>query len=663
MKKIIHAIILGLTLISFDIVAQNESRNCEEARKKYLELNPDVAKAGMDAWIHYSNYGKREGRIWPPCPNSIAEISNPKPSNDSLFKDIASIGSNSKKEISQYNINNIHNQFDFNEKPLSVLSGSPNEAGLKLNGLKEKEILDNFLRGVDSLPIIIKDIEKSLSKYPKISLESYYKTSKEFSGYILNNNRIIVSKNYKSLNKLKDLGRVTYKNDSFSYLIIPTGTYSKRLEKKLAKLITKNIASLVNKENVEGYIRGIYNVTREYQELCENLIKHKNMKDYSSAFFKVLNAPDESYKYFNYIGQLNNGTPTGFGYLLNNNKQLICSAYWDEGFPVVLYSVNNYHNSKSIDQFHRYIAPSSSNGKYNKRKIDFDVSDYSNSDIRTFNIYVGECNEKNIRSGTGCYFFEGSDEASLQYYKGNWGGSGDRIGEGTHYSNGIATSGKWVNGEISNGTITWPDKSTYFGAINKYRMNGMGKKTYSNGKIEEGLFENGSFSKSLAQLQQEQVQREQEQHQEEIRQELIRSISLEQSAGKISNRFGEFNVIYFGTGDWNSAYNLVSKSGYRLPSIQELYEILMTTPIGNPFWQSIRQQGYIYGGSGGEWFWTSKTSGETWSDLANQTKALAMRFGTGNKYNPNSQYVKDGEEILAERSSRYGSILGIKRMN
>jgi hypothetical protein len=553
MKIIPNFLIFALLLFSFNSDAQSESINCEVARKKYLELNPDVAKAGMDAWIHYSNFGKREGRIWPPCINTTVEIANPKHTNDSLFKDIASIGNLSKKEISQYNINYIHNQFDFNEKPLSVLTGSQNLVGLKLNGFKEKEILDNFLRGVDSIPNIIKNTEKSLSKYPKIALDGFYKTSKEFSNYISTNNRIIVSKNYKSLSKIKDLGRVTYKNDSFSYLIIPPGTYSKRLEKKLAKLISKNTATLVDKDNVEGYIRGIYNVTIEYQELCENLIKYKKMKEYSSFFFKILNAPDTSYKNYSYIGHLDNGVPVGFGYLLNNSKQLICSAYWDEGFPVVLYSVNNYYNSKSIDQFHRYIVPSSTTGKYNRRKIDFDVLEYDNSDIRTFKIYMGECNEKNVRSGFGCYFFEQSNIASLQYYRGNWGDGGSRNGEGTHYSNGETTSGKWVNGSISNGTITWPDKSTYTGEIKDYRMNGMGKKTYSNGRIEEGLFDNDKFSKTLAQLQQELLQKQQEQQQEYIRQEEINRIARaeEDRNPKYKNGHKKF-VTKDSDGNWTS---------------------------------------------------------------------------------------------------------------
>jgi hypothetical protein len=35
------------------------------ARSRYLQDNPDVARAGMDPWQHYTIYGRGEGRAWP----------------------------------------------------------------------------------------------------------------------------------------------------------------------------------------------------------------------------------------------------------------------------------------------------------------------------------------------------------------------------------------------------------------------------------------------------------------------------------------------------------------------------------------------------------------------------------------------------------------------
>ncbi len=39
--------------------------SCEEARKVYLEDNPDVFNAKADPWDHYRLHGKNEGRLWP----------------------------------------------------------------------------------------------------------------------------------------------------------------------------------------------------------------------------------------------------------------------------------------------------------------------------------------------------------------------------------------------------------------------------------------------------------------------------------------------------------------------------------------------------------------------------------------------------------------------
>jgi hypothetical protein len=43
------------------------SENCALARAVYLQRNPDVAQAGIDAWTHYTTMGRREGRKWPSC--------------------------------------------------------------------------------------------------------------------------------------------------------------------------------------------------------------------------------------------------------------------------------------------------------------------------------------------------------------------------------------------------------------------------------------------------------------------------------------------------------------------------------------------------------------------------------------------------------------------
>lgn len=36
----------------------------EDAAQRYLQDNPDVARAGMDPWQHYNQFGQNEGRVW-----------------------------------------------------------------------------------------------------------------------------------------------------------------------------------------------------------------------------------------------------------------------------------------------------------------------------------------------------------------------------------------------------------------------------------------------------------------------------------------------------------------------------------------------------------------------------------------------------------------------
>lgn len=76
MNKLITLITIS-TFIFFSGFVYSQT-NCESARKKYLELNPDVAKAGMDAWSHYISYGKNEGRAWPICVTDASRVNNDK---------------------------------------------------------------------------------------------------------------------------------------------------------------------------------------------------------------------------------------------------------------------------------------------------------------------------------------------------------------------------------------------------------------------------------------------------------------------------------------------------------------------------------------------------------------------------------------------------------
>jgi hypothetical protein len=74
-NKVKNLLIIATLLFTFNFInAQNVEENCYPASKKYLEENPDVAKAGMDAWSHYNSFGKREGRKWYGCDSDLKNI-------------------------------------------------------------------------------------------------------------------------------------------------------------------------------------------------------------------------------------------------------------------------------------------------------------------------------------------------------------------------------------------------------------------------------------------------------------------------------------------------------------------------------------------------------------------------------------------------------------
>jgi uncharacterized protein (TIGR02145 family) len=74
MKKTLFILNLALSL---NFYSQEIEENCEYSRQKYLEVNQDVKNAGLDPMFHYINYGKKEGRKWPPCERADHSGTNP----------------------------------------------------------------------------------------------------------------------------------------------------------------------------------------------------------------------------------------------------------------------------------------------------------------------------------------------------------------------------------------------------------------------------------------------------------------------------------------------------------------------------------------------------------------------------------------------------------
>jgi hypothetical protein len=75
----------GAEMASSNPQVNTQEKNCDQAKKKYLEQNPDVAKNGMDAWAHYTSYGKKEGRKWPNCSEESNSTTTNTPATDRFY--------------------------------------------------------------------------------------------------------------------------------------------------------------------------------------------------------------------------------------------------------------------------------------------------------------------------------------------------------------------------------------------------------------------------------------------------------------------------------------------------------------------------------------------------------------------------------------------------
>ena len=113
--------------------------------------------------------------------------------------------------------------------------------------------------------------------------------------------------------------------------------------------------------------------------------------------------------------------------------------------------------------------------------------------------YVGEWKDDKFH-GQGTYIFLPESKWAGDKYVGQW-IDGQMHGEGT-YVYGIESKwagdkyvGQWKNGKY-NGQGTYTSKKTgtkLEGEWKDGKMHGQGKKTYGNGKIEEGIWENDKF--------------------------------------------------------------------------------------------------------------------------------------------------------------------------
>jgi hypothetical protein len=296
------------------------------------------------------------------------------------------------------------------------------------------------------------------------------------------------------------------------------------------KIITKAIEKypdvLVKEEQKQNLIKNktgldenFFNLVKEKGEIEEVLEHIKN------KFFVSLPLKNSSNEKLSYVGNAINKIPNGFGCLLNEKKQILCEAYWEEGFPIIIYKLNNYKDSEGNGKNCIYYGDAFSK-RYANKYLYFGSTKFKDTNFKTYNAYFGDYKfdakySQNQMEGYGCYFYANWDKNNLQFYEGNWLNS-LKEGKGKFNENGKMYDGIFQNDKIASGTYIWPDKFKYEGSFQNWKEHGNGKKVYKNGIIEEGIFENGRYLMPEKQYNEEKRRKEQERIAEEKRQEEIR---------------------------------------------------------------------------------------------------------------------------------------------
>ena len=579
--------------------------------------------------------------------NNTVVIKNNESNNvNDTVKNVQSLGENSSIITDFYNINYVHQQFDLLEDPLSVLDAKVDASLGKNYAIAAKEKLENLLKGYAELKKQDSVLTNKLKTYEKCK-DGNCNDNKTLYNALKKSDQIIdfgvhwtaLSKKIEKSckwNNLRNFDGKLYKSNKrqigyydYSYhLGMRSGPYkrtyiiidpSRNNDNSFYKIVNKALKKypdvFVQENQKQSFIENETGLDEEFFKLTKEKEKLVEMISFiEKNFFLYLPQNNSVYGRFSFIGNTKNGIPQGFGYLLNEKRQLLASAYWDEGFPIVLYNVNIFHNPESTGKDYSHYGKSFST-KHVSRYIYLDNHGYKNENVNTFRLYFGEytyvaAENTNYLNGYGCYFHSAWDKNDVQYYAG-FSSKSNNHGQGKHVSSTSVKEGNWENGNLVYGTITSKvDNSVYTGQIKDWRMNGLGKKIYTNGKIEEGLFENGYFLKTYAEIERDRNQQELEEKLAEMkRQDELRAKKEKEDAYVNELRKGFFALVEDKLNSPSSSNNNTQNDIRTCIHCSKKYNIAKGWSLRNEVDCQLTQQVYIeaaYGGYSGNAYCSEK---------------------------------------------------------
>lgn len=484
MNNLISLLLTSIAFLIFNYHVTAQEQNCAVARGKYLEQNPDVAKAGMDAWNHYTTFGKREGRKWPDCTIS-SEASGPRfKTNNS----IASVKFDMVYELLQNKkaIDRKLSEYDSIQKIEEKILIKLDEYTIPIDHLEQCKRNYSKLNSSEYDIYIIQNRKKNISKHKMNVALKFFNSSKIHKNH--DSLIVLVNKNkgsksiYWVFESNSSAGRMSISQAEKQYFksslsIIDFDAFKEsRSTRAVFQIIKKHKSSLVVPDGDKAIlIKQITGLDAHYFELEKQLKEIKEKCNLWNSQYRV----DLNPLYF-YFGEKTNDRANGYGYLIcksAQNSPVILEGKWADNCPIYAVQTNLYSDLPNVGELPSLEIYNSNN---NHKLV-----------IENKGLRMGECRGKTME-GSGFFLWKNGD-----YFVGTM-QEGKRVDGLYAYGNGEKYYGKFnLEGQFSGpGKYYWPDGSVYDGNWQYNQRTGYGKYTSKNGSVQEGIFQNGSLVKS-----------------------------------------------------------------------------------------------------------------------------------------------------------------------
>ena len=546
-KNLIMRLIIFISTLFLFNISFGQEQNCDIAKRKYLLQNPDVAKAGMDAWNHYEIFGKKEGRKWPDCNVEKTELSkiidNEKINSNNniasikfeISEDFASQKKIIDKKILDYaalkkSEDSLIDALNLYKHPFNCANS--NELIIDTSAyffLMNKNNVVFVLKNNSDVPYY-KKIKKILKYLPditslgnNISLDDLIIFQNLKGNTVFNNEKGFTwitgldyhcnfefqdwsdrKKNYERAAKqalpIKTIKEITLYNQKLKE-IGEQLTRDRKVEKNVWSIIKKykEIITLQDQDRpiLAKKLTGVdehYLLLLKQQKMIQNKIN-----EITNLHVVKLNS---NYLYF---GEKSGNAANGFGYLISKaatNTPIVMVAKWQNGYPSKIMETYLYSDMhKTGDSPSLEIRKSNSNDRIIIDKNGLIAGNHNGNTFNGTDVF-SLWNNGNYFMGT---YENGNRTYGLYGFK-----------SGEKYLGSFDSEGKYSG----TGKLYWTSGTYYEGQWSNNQRNGYGKLVDNEGSVSEGIWQDDVLIKSKETIAQENREAEERRvEQEKLRQE------------------------------------------------------------------------------------------------------------------------------------------------